>query len=322
MTGQNHVFPFYHAVSSQPMPHIRYAYEVRSLSNFKKDLDFLLRHYRPMNLGDLLSLAKGESKSSKPGFFLSFDDGLSEIYSVVAPLLISKGIPAAVFVNTDFLDNKELFHRYKASLLLERFDKIGYSNPVTEVLQSRYHLASGRKRCVKEFLLSLSYHNRHVLDEVAELVELDFKAFLKIKTPYLSSLQLKDLSTQGFYIGAHSKNHPRFSEITEDERREQYQGSMEFIQREFKTGYGMFSFPFTDVGIEEEFFQLINSDRMPPLDVSFGTRGLKNDPVPNHFQRIPMEYGKIQAGTILRGEYLYFVLKHLFGKNDVIRDED
>jgi hypothetical protein len=59
---------------------------------------------------------------------------------------------------------------------------------------------------------------------------------------------------------------------------------------------------------------------MPPLDATFGTAGLKEDPVDFHFQRIPMEMKKIPAYRILKGEYIYYLLKGLLGRNKITRE--
>jgi peptidoglycan/xylan/chitin deacetylase (PgdA/CDA1 family) len=162
--------------------------------------------------------------------------------------------------------------------------------------------------------------NRHVLDDVAELVDMDFRAFLKVKKPYMTTEQVKELSDKGFLIGSHSKDHPLFGKISPDERILQYRESMEYIQREIKPGYGLFSFPFTDAGVPEKFLNDIRKEGMPGLDASFASAGLKKDPVPGHYQRIPMEAGRAGAGRLIRGEYLYFLAKSPTGKNLISRE--
>jgi len=315
---QDLILPFYHTVSNDPMPHVSHVYPVRTLKHFRNDLEFLLKHYEPVGL-DALQSKVPDSKRSKPAMFLSFDDGLSEIYHLVTPILIAKGIPAAVFVNTAFIGNKELFYRYKTSLLLERFESIKYSPPVTEILQRAYHLASPMKKCIREFLLSITYKNRHELDEVAKLVDLDFKAFLKVKKPYMSMDQIKDLVEKGFFIGSHSKDHPRFGDINPQNRLTQYRESMEYLQKNPGSSYGLFSFPFSDDGVPARFFKELRKEGMPRLDASFGSAGLKNDPMDFHHQRIPMEAGRAGASRLIHGEYLYYLLKSIAGKNTISR---
>ena len=315
---QDIVFPFYHAVSDQFMPHVAYAYRVRTRKRFIKDLDFLLKHFEPVGLDELKALGN-RGKRKKPAMFLSFDDGLSEVHEVVAPVLLSRGIPAAIFVNTDFIDNRDLFYRYKSSLLLDRFESIKYSPAVTEIMQSRYHLASSNKRCVKKFIISMSYKNKKELDAVARLVDLDYETFLKVKKPYLTMQQLNELADQGFYIGSHSKDHPLFSEISSEERIIQYRESMEFLHARLGIDYRIFSFPFSDNGVPAEFFREIVSEDLPGVEASFGTRGLKKDSVSFHHQRIPMENGTVPGNILIRGEYFYYLLKGLFGQNEVER---
>jgi peptidoglycan/xylan/chitin deacetylase (PgdA/CDA1 family) len=299
------------------MPHVDQVYPVRSRSAFRRDLDFFLRHFEPVGAEELKSTSG--KKRRKPLMFLSFDDGLSEIYDVVAPMLISRGIPAGIFVNTAFIDNRELFYRYKASLLIERLESIAYSPAVTELLQSRYHLAGQGRKYVRDFLMSVSYRNRAELDEVARLVDMDFQTFLKVRKPYMSLQHLKELAAKGFYIGAHSVDHPLFAEIGPAERMKQYRESMEYISRELQPGYRIFSFPFSGDGVPEEFFSEIRAGGMPGLDAMFGTAGLKKDPLPFLYHRIQMEAGRASASRYLRGEYLYYLAKGPAGKNTMAR---
>ena len=112
ISGQDLIFPFYHAVSDEKMPHVENVYPLRSLKRFKRDLEFLLKYYEPVGLETLMSPAT-HRRRSKPAMFLSFDDGLSEIYQVVAPLLIEKGVSAGFFVNTDFVVKIRKVWRHK-----------------------------------------------------------------------------------------------------------------------------------------------------------------------------------------------------------------
>ena len=320
LTGQHFLFPFYHTVSNTPLPHVNQVYRVRSFASFTRDLDFLTGHFEPVGLEELRAFRKGAGKPSKPCMFLTFDDGLSGIYDIVAPELLKRGIPAAFFINTDFIDNKDLFFRYKASLILDRLEQNDYPRAVLENFQRRYHLMRAGSINVRELVLGVTYRRRAELDEMAKLVDLDFTAFLKVKKPYLSSTQISELARSGFYIGAHSKGHPLFTDLAQDEQFSQYRDSLILVQQEFGLTYGLFSFPFTDEGVSSSFFTALSAEEMPPLDATFGTAGLKEDPVDFHFQRIPMEMKKIPASRILKGEYTYYLLKGLLGRNKIARE--
>ncbi len=120
LTGRKLILPFYHAVSNQRIPHLANVLNTRDTQTFKKDLEFFLRHFEPVGADTLVHIATGEVPLKKPSFHLTFDDGLKEVITVIAPILKEKGIPATFFVNTGFIGNRDLFYRFKASLLIEK----------------------------------------------------------------------------------------------------------------------------------------------------------------------------------------------------------
>jgi peptidoglycan/xylan/chitin deacetylase (PgdA/CDA1 family) len=150
-------------------------------------------------------------------------------------------------------------------------------------------------------------------------VDLDYHAFLKVRKPYLTSIQVQELARSGFYIGAHSTDHPLFAELTQEEQVSQFRESLSFVQQQFGLSYGLFSFPFTDEGVKSSFFSAISAKGMPELDATFGTAGLKKDPVEIHFQRVPMESDRLPASFRLKGEYAGYLLKGLLGRNMIKR---
>ena len=113
--------PFYHLVSDENPSHVRYLYPVRTVRQFRDDLDFFLKNYQPVPLEALWPLAENPAQqpSGRPAMHLSFDDGLRECHDVVMPILLEKGVPATFFLNPDIVDNRDLMFRYKASLLHE-----------------------------------------------------------------------------------------------------------------------------------------------------------------------------------------------------------
>jgi len=320
LTGQHFIFPFYHTISNTPLPHIDHVYPVRTFAKFTRDLDYLTRHFRPVGLEELRTFAGGERTASGPCMFLTFDDGLSGIYDLVAPELLKRGIPAAFFINTDFIDNRAMFFRYKASLILERLEQNKYPRGVLENFQRRYHLVRADRFNVRELVLGVTYRRQAELDDMAKLVDLDFEAYLRIKKPYLTATQVSELARSGFCIGSHSKDHPLFSDLEEDEQISQYRDSLKLVQQEFGISDGLFSFPFTDEGVSASFFDALSADGFPQLDATFGTAGLKEDSVDFHFQRIPMEIKKYAASRILKGEYTYYLIKGLLGRNKINRE--
>ena len=118
------VLPLYHLVSDETVPHVRYLYSYRKIDEFKQEMDFFLKHYSPIGLTELLDTLKNHQPLPDNAFLLSFDDGFSQVYDIIAPILKEKGIPATFFLVSHFLDNRELGNRPKGSLLINAFQQL------------------------------------------------------------------------------------------------------------------------------------------------------------------------------------------------------
>lgn len=292
--------PFYHVVSNKPLPYIL-NYPYINAKEFEQQLDYFLKYFKAISLNEFYK----DPHSTEKVFHLSFDDGLRECIEIIGPILLRKGIPATFFINSGFVDNKELFHRYKASLILTEM----YSHPDTEA--ESVLLENG---LTKENLLQASFAQRHVLDEAAELLEIDFNAFLKNEKPYLSTSEVIELHNKGFSIGGHSHKHPEFWEISEKKQLKHVRKSMNWVNTNIKPDIKAFAFPYTDHGVSADFIQQIKQENI--CDITFGTAGLKYDEVNSHYQRYPAE----QTGNFkqnLKDEFAYFKLRNLLGKSCV-----
>jgi len=111
--------PFYHLVSDKEPDFVKGLYKPKTVAQFKADLNVFLKYYEPISLEEVIQYNKGEIKLLKPSFHLTFDDGLANFHEIIAPILKEKNIPATVFLNTAFVDNKDLFYRYKKVLKIQ-----------------------------------------------------------------------------------------------------------------------------------------------------------------------------------------------------------
>lgn len=320
LTGQNTILPFYHCISDNSPTHIKYLYKTKSVKDFESDLDFLLKYHEPIDFHSLTHNSKNNI-ANKKYFLLSFDDGLKEFYEIITPILLRKGVPAICFLNSNFIDNKELFFRFKASILIEELKgekKYISKNKKKEIEAYLYNNGINNKNIIQA-ILSISYSKKHLLDFISKIIDVDFYDYLKNVQPYLNKLQIEELIKKGFHFGAHSKDHPLYSEIDIKEQIIQTKESLDYISNTFKLEYRLFSFPFNDYNVSKEFYNILFYKNNPITDFSFGTSGLKNDTIIKNFQRIPMEIEDFTAKKILYGEYYYYIIKSFFNKNIIKR---
>tara|TARA_B110000003_G_scaffold167106_1_gene167114 strand:- start:38420 stop:39433 length:1014 start_codon:yes stop_codon:yes gene_type:complete len=307
---QSMILPFYHTISDLDVPHIKNLYQPKGTKDFIKDLDFLLKHFKPIDYQEFKVLSETNKKNKKPSFLLSFDDGLSEFHDVIAPILLQKEIPAICFLNSNFIDNKDLFYRYKASLLINELQKDSKLDLKAKTLFSN-------TKSTTENILSIDYQNKDLLDKLAQLINYDFKGFLLNEKPYLTSKQIKALVTKGFSFGGHSIDHPEYQYLEMQEQLKQTKESIESICTNFCLDYKIFSFPFTDYKVSKEFYNQLKQNNI--AETTFGSAGQKKDSIANNFQRIPFEMTNMSAKQILNSELLYYLLKMPLGKNVIKR---
>jgi len=165
LSNQRLILPFYHSVSDKELPHLKHLYPIKGVKEFITDLDFLLSHFVPVDYHEFLKLARNKDQKGKCAFLLSFDDGLKEFHDIIAPILLKKGIPAICFVNSGFIDNKDLFFRFKASLLVEEFTR----NPKLLKETGSFFKDS---QDFRSDILSVNYQNKKILEQYGILEHL------------------------------------------------------------------------------------------------------------------------------------------------------
>lgn len=292
--------PFYHTVSNNSLTHIL-NYPYRNTVQFEKELDFFLKYFKPVSLGYLLK----NQVSKEKVFHLSFDDGLKECSEIIAPILLKKGIPATFFVNSGFVDNKALFHKYKASLILSTLE--AGPNKKAELFLKSCDID-------KPNLLQTDLFQVDILNEAANILGINFQEFLKTETPYLTKKQILILKENGFSVGAHSENHPEFWKLSEEEQFNEVKQSIDWLIDNINPRIKAFSFPFTDSGISTSLLKKLKASNV--CDITFGTSGLKFDEFDTHLQRYPVE----QKGNFkqnMKTEWIYFKLRKAIGKATV-----
>jgi len=304
-SGRASIFPFYHTVSSEALPHVSHLYRVLKPAEFENDLEELLLRFEPVSLGDYLENKVG--KKGKRRMVITFDDGLKGCYDIIAPILRKKGIPATFFLNNRFIDNKGLFYRYKASLLVHQVrDDCGAKEKVADFLKIDIEQ-------VEPSIKMIAWDQRALLDLLAREAELDYAGYLRARPVYLSSGEIKELLSWGFEVGGHSSDHRDFSDLSPDEMLNQVRSSIEDLQKRFGIPTAYFSFPFTSDGVPGQVIDtLLDQGSASAL---MGTAGLKRTGRRAFIQRVPMDKYETRALETLKTEYFYYLLKMPLGRN-------
>lgn len=307
----NVISVFYHTISNESLPHLKHLYPVLTPKRFEQDLSFLLTHFTPIDINNLAN-GKQTSKSKKPGLLLSFDDGFSEIFTEVLPVLKSKSIPATIFVNPNFVDNKDMLYRCKVSLIIEKINSLDSNFDIQNL--SVNPLITNKKGLTK-WLKTLNQTNISQIESIAKELDLNFTEYLSTQKPYLSIEQIKKMANEGFTIGSHSLGHPNFACLTANEQINEAEQSIKWISDNIPNQPKLFAFPFSSDGVSTQFFNHFLQYPSENCDMIFGTAGYKPTNSVKFMHRIPMEEGNKTAQQIINNELLSYLIKRMANRH-------
>jgi peptidoglycan/xylan/chitin deacetylase (PgdA/CDA1 family) len=304
LSGVSLVVPYYHMVSDIHVPHVHHLYRFRTIAEFTADVEYLMRHFKPVTLGEIVDALDGKRHFGYPCFHLTFDDGFREMHDIVAPILRRVGAPATFFLNTAFLDGGGLAHHNQLSVLCDQIEMLHPTKAAAKARVESLLSAPTIGTTLRDRILSIPQAQKALVRSVAEILEVDFDQYVRQMQPYLSSEQVAEMLHSGFTMGAHSHDHPRYADLSLQQQIEQTQVSMELVERRFGTTTRSFAFPYTDEGVEKPFFDLAFSETNPLLNVSFGTAGLVAHFHPRNIERVRMEKTTASAARILARQFL------------------
>lgn len=310
------LLPYHHTVSNEYLPHIKGMYGYKNCIQFEKDLDWLLKYRTPISPEEIgKNLTEGRPLPANT-FLLTFDDGLREVYDIVAPLLQKKGVPAIFFINPSFLDNKELFYRCKLSLLLEKI-KNPQNSGLMRSISEHLNFPTTSFTALRERILQIHYPDRHQADELGRIAEIDFDSFLANQRPFLTREQVRALHQKGFTIGGHSMDHPHYKFLNETDQLLQTRSSLMEVNELAPSKQKYFSFPHQDHTIRQSFFNAILQE-FPDL-ILFGTQNQKDEAINKTLHRFNGENPEIKLESMAKAVMLYTAINGKMKKNSIIR---
>lgn len=203
----------YHRVwnlSSEPA----FDYDLNLISadtaSFRQQMQFLLRHYDPIRLSDLmLAIEEGEPLPPRP-VVVTFDDGFEDNYTHAYPVLRELGMPATMFVSTGLISSDVTFW-------FDRVSQLILANPGKEVGVGldRVVIPADREgaRFATDQVLRLLKRvtNRMRLETLAEWEQTLGPAAGPGHTAYSRPMtwdQIREMASEGIEFGSHTVTHP------------------------------------------------------------------------------------------------------------------
>ena len=311
---KQNIFGYHHVVSDKHLRHIENLYDYKNISTFIKDIDFLLKHYKPINPSDL-----NRRSNISNGFLLTFDDGLAEIYHVIYPILKERGLSAIFFINPAFIGDIKIMNRNYQSLIIEYIRENNISDDELLKITNLLNLPLLQKNTLINFLKKINNIEYNILLNISEILNYHINDYTKDTQVYISEPQIREMIADGFYFGGHTMTHPRLNTLTILEQRKEILDSIKWVKNTFNLNYSFFAFPFADALIGKKLIKdILSSDANLLL---FGNSGMRHDFDSRIIQRIPLEQPMKRIDKIIVSENIFKFWLKFKGKYELKRND-
>lgn len=242
------MYHYVRPIKDSPWPRIKGL----ELSDFKGQLDYIQKHYNIVSARDVIAAARGAKPLPARPLLLTFDDGYSDHFEHVFPLLKARGLSGAFFPPVRAVVERKMLGVNKIHFVLAANEHLG---EVIAAIDGEIALAQGlaelktiaeyRAEYAKpsrhdtadtmyvknllQFALPLSLREKLVDMLFSRHVSRDEKAFAA--QFYMSENQLKTMIEEGMEVGSHGYAHPWLNSISEDAQAKDIDASLDVLKR-------------------------------------------------------------------------------------------
>lgn len=220
----------------------------RHLDEFASQLRHLTSRYRVVAIDEVAAAFSGDTELPPDAAVLTFDDGLSDHYDYVTPMLVDHGVTGAFFPPTSALVDRCLLDVHRMHLVLAS------GAPVDQLVDRVREVVRDHQSECEEFEHYWSTHATPSRYDPAEIVFVKrmaqtvlpaavrsrlcralFESFVDVDETvaaeelYLDAAQLRLMRGVGMTIGSHGHSHQRLSWMTPAEQRADLETSLRLL---------------------------------------------------------------------------------------------
>jgi peptidoglycan/xylan/chitin deacetylase (PgdA/CDA1 family) len=287
----------YHMVSNAQVAHVKH-YPFLSTAEFESDLKYLKSTFGFISYEEIVKRRLKADAIRDTSVCLSFDDGFSECFSVVRPILLRHGATCIFFIVTDLIDNRTVFLETQVSLCIHTISQLSLDvieNVVSDLgleallpqVVSELSLWQGRAafevagpdpqlRSLLTWLLTIGPLDSTFLGRLCQRLGIDVAGYVDNVRPYLTTEQLLQLRSDGFTIGAHSCSHRRLQELSLPDAEREIVESCHVIKNITGQSSVPFAFPYFWGGIDRAWLERLRKQH-DVIGLFFDTQGLRPD---------------------------------------------
>lgn len=220
-----------------------FAIDAITVEAFEKHLMMLSRLFRLITVEQLMQELENDGVQPYT-ICLTFDDGYRDNFENAFPLLQKHGVPATIFLTTDFIGTDEQLWHDQVLLALQdancarlNFDAAQLTNIELGNPEIRREIAFKILAWLKQFTPDI--RDRHI----SRLYEICRVAAVNRRRLMLTWDEVRAMQKRGVAFGAHTKTHPILSTLGEEQIRNEIAGSKAAIEEALDAPISAFAYP-------------------------------------------------------------------------------
>mgnify|MGYP000368424790 CR=1 FL=1 len=223
-----------------------------NISLFKEQIDYMRKNYHIITMEELIYSIDNQVNLPDKSALLTFDDGYSDHYAHVFPILDKYKLQGSFFIPSKVITEHTLLDVNKIHFILASVDdKLHLVNNLKDLLKTykkEYQLEDFDyyyKKLAKASVFdtkNVIFIKRLLQVELVEELRLNivntlFKKYIDISESafsrelYINEEQLKHMLRSGQHIGSHGHNHYWWDSLNRDEMRQELDLSMSFLKK-------------------------------------------------------------------------------------------
>ena len=192
-------------------------------------------------LGPITSIGEVATTNRANNLFaFTFDDGYASVEKI---LDLPVKAPMTVYLSTGFIGTERNFWAtYIEELLL--------TPDIRRIDLNDFDLGSYDLKCMRQRRQAITTLNNRIkqrhpsaIEELMQYLEVEFSAYTKTESNFLTWQQVKQLAKEGITIGSHTHNHAITSKISRQEFESELRQSNELIEQHIGTRAVHFAYP-------------------------------------------------------------------------------
>jgi len=227
-----------------------------------RQLTAFRRHYHVLSLGEIADILDRSKPLPPKTLAITVDDGYRDFLENAFPAFKSLGVPATVYLVSDFLDRRCWLWTDRVTCALEKtsrtaFDLTVASRPEHFDLRDAAARASAGRTIIEAAKKLPNAEREELIERLPGLLEVQLDAE---PPPALQALrwdEVREMARHGIEFGAHTRSHPILSRIEGSARlRAEIEDSQRRIAEELGSPVLHFCYPnggpadFTDAAVE------------------------------------------------------------------------